>query len=381
MQLTIAKRDFLRVLQRVQGVADRKSTMPVLSSVLLEAGKDGALKLTATDLFLSLVASVQADVSKPGTIALPAKDLFERVKMMPDGPVTVDAAKPGAVVLKAGGSARRYTLRGMPGEDFPPVASADDDAATMSIPAAVLSELIERTHHAVSTDETRAHLSSALLEWDGETVRMVGTDGHRLAKAETTLAGRRAEATMLIPLKAVHELRRVCDEVKAGGSENGPPELVISRNSASVFFSFGSTTFGAKLVDATFPPYAQVIPKACANTAVAPVSALADAVKAVSVAANDKTGGVRFALSKGLLRVSSESPEGGDGVDELPVAYDGPKMAIGFNAKYLLDALVALQSDEVAIGLGGELDPAKIHPAGAKASGAEFVGVVMPVRT
>lgn len=384
MELTVAKKDLLKLVARMQGVAERKSTMPVLANVLLAVDGNKALRLAATDLYLSLIGRVSADVSKPGSVAVSAKDLFERIKMMPDGPISIFTQDNATTTLKASGSARRYTLRGMPGDDFPPLPQPADGSPTLALDVEVLSELIAKTHFSISTDETRAHLNSALFEWDGDIVRMVTTDGHRLSKVDVKVAGRQASATMLIPLKAIQELRRLCDEMVAEGAvseDKKKPELLITQSGSSAFFQGAGTTFSVKLVDAQFPPYAQVIPQSSDKVVRAPRSAFADALRAVSVAASERTGGVKLSLSKGSMRITSESPESGDGFDEIPVEYTGPNMSIGFNAKYFLDVLGAIPDDEVAIGLSGELDPAVLRPAGATTPAErQFLSVIMPMR-
>jgi DNA polymerase-3 subunit beta len=382
MELTVAKKDLLKIVQRMQGVAERKSTMPVLANVLLAVDGPNALRLAATDLYLSLLGRIPADVSKPGSVAVSAKDLFERVKMMPDGPVVISTQDNATTTLKASGSARRYTLRGMPGDDFPPLPQPAEGSPTLALEVDVLSELIQKTHFSISTDETRAHLNSALFEWDGDVVRMVTTDGHRLSKVDVKVSGRQASATMLIPLKAILELRRLCDEMLAEPREGDKkPELLITQSGSSAFFQGAGMTFSVKLVDAQFPPYSQVIPQASEKVVRAPRSAFAEALKAVSVAASERTGGVKLSLSKGLMRITSESPESGDGFDEIPVEYAGPNMSIGFNAKYFQDVLASITDDEVAISLSGELDPAVLRPAGATTtSDRQFLAVVMPMR-
>src|SRR5215468_945194 len=221
MELTVAKKDLLRLVTRTQGVAERKSTMPVLSNVLLAVDGPNALRVAATDLYLALFGKVPAEVSKGGSVAVPAKDLFERVKMMPEGPIHLATQDNASTTLKASGTARRYTLRGMPGDDFPPLPQPAEGSPTLALDVEVLSELIAKTHFSISTDETRAHLNSALFEWDGDVVRMVTTDGHRLSKVDVKVPGRQAASTMLIPLKAIHELSRLCEEMLADGSPDG----------------------------------------------------------------------------------------------------------------------------------------------------------------
>ncbi len=379
MDITVAKKDLLKLVSRMQGVAERKSTMPVLSNVLLAVDGPNELRLSATDLYLAIAGKVPAEVTRGGSVAVPAKDLLERVKMMPDGPIHITTQENATTTLKATGSARRYTLRGMPGDDFPPLPAPAEDAPTLMLEVAVLQELIAKTYFSISSDETRAHLNSALFEWDGDVVRMVTTDGHRLSKMEVKVAGRQATATMLIPLKAIQELRRLCDEVLAEAKESGskePAQLMITQSGSSAFFQGGGTMFSVKLVDAQFPPYSQVIPQSSDKRIKVPRGPFVDALRAVSIAASERTGGVKLGIANGTMRITSESPETGDGFDEVAVDYGGANITIGFNAKYFLDVLGALDEEEIALSLSGELDPAVVRPTSEKS----FLAVVMPMR-
>jgi DNA polymerase III subunit beta len=381
MELTLAKKDLVKLLSRMQGVAERKSTMPILANVLLAVEGPNALRVAATDLYLSIAAKMSAEINKGGSVAVSAKDLLERVKMMPEGPIFMSTQDNAAMTLKAQGTARRYTLRGMPGDDFPPIPLPAEGAPTLALEVDILAKLISKTHYSISTDETRAHLNSALFEWDGDVVRMVTTDGHRLSKMEVRVAGRQASATMLIPLKAIQELRRLCDEAvvdtgKDGAKDAPKPQVQITQSGSSAFFNTGGTTFSVKLVDAQFPPYAQVIPQSSDKKVHIPRGAFSDALRAVSIAASERTGGVKLALTKGTMRISSESPDTGDGSDEVPIDYAGEAITIGFNARYFLDVLASLEGDEIILGLSGELDPAVIRPA----SDDQFLAVIMPMR-
>jgi DNA polymerase-3 subunit beta len=380
MELTVTKRDLLRLVTRMQGVAERKSTMPVLSNVLLSVDGPSALRIAATDLYLALVGRLPVDVSKGGSVAVSAKDLLERVRMMPDGPIHLASQDNSTTTLKAGGSARRYTLRGMSGDDFPPLPSPAEGSPSLALDVAVLQELIASTHFSISPDETRAHLNSALFEWDGDRVRMVTTDGHRLSKMEVHVSGRQASATMLIPLKAIQELKRLCDdfigEAKDVGKDAARPQIQITQSGSSAYFQGGGMTFAVRLVDAQFPPYAQVIPQQSEKRVRVPRATFSDSLRAVSIAANERTGGVKLHVSSSSMRITSESPDSGEAFDEVPVDYNGPNLTIGFNAKYFLDVLGALSEDEVELGFGGELDPAVVRPVGDR----QFLSVVMPMR-
>lgn len=381
MELTAAKKDLLKLVTRMQGVAERKSTMPVLSNVLLSVDGPSILRIAATDLYLALVGRVTVDVSKGGSVAVSAKDLLERVRMMPEGPIHLATQDNSTTTIKAAGSARRYTLRGMSGDDFPPLPTPSEGSPSLALDVEVLQELIARTHFSISTDETRAHLNSALFEWDGDVVRMVTTDGHRLSKMEVRVTGRQASATMLIPLKAIQELRRLCDDLsgesKESDKEGGPKaQLQITQSGSNAYFQGGGMSFAVRLVDAQFPPYSQVIPQQSEKLVRVPRAAFVDALRAVSVAASERTGGVKLGVGPGTMRITSESPDSGEGFDEVSIEYSGPAMTIGFNAKYFLDVLGALDDEEVELGFGGELDPAVVRPASQR----QFLAVVMPMR-
>lgn len=383
MDLVIAKKDLERLVSRCQGVADKRSAMPALSNVLL-AAEGNTLHVSATDLFLSVSGQVAAEVTTAGSVAVPAKDLLDRIKHMPDGRMQISTGQGASTTLKAVGSPRRYTLHGIPGGEFPALPKPETNAAALALPVDLLRALIQRTYFSISPDETRAHVNSALFEWTGDRVRMVTTDGHRLSKMEATVEGTNATATMLIPMKAIHELRRLCDDARAEGARGGEdakdPTVHISQSGPNAFFEIAGTRFSVKLVDAQFPPYSQVIPRSSERTIRAPRRGLADALDAVRLAASDRTGGVKISTAPGLLRITSESPESGNGFDEIPVDYQGGEVTIGFNAKYFLDVLGALESEEeVLLGISGELDPATVRPA-TESPSSDYVAVVMPMR-
>ncbi|AKT36428.1 DNA polymerase III subunit beta [Chondromyces crocatus] len=375
MDLEIPKKDLLRLVSRCQGVADKKSAMPALANVLLSADAN-TLWVSATDLYLGVTGHLGSQVKTAGSVAVPARDLLERIKAMPDGLLHVTTTEGAQTTIKAVGSPRRYTLPGIPGAEFPQLPTAAEDAPRLELPVDLLALLIARTHFSISTDETRAHVNSALFEWSGDRVRMVTTDGHRLSKMEATVSGSSATATMLIPLKAIHELRRLADEARA---EKDAPVVSITQSGPNAFFMIAGTQFSVKLVDAQFPPYQQVIPAMTERSIRAPRAALADALKAISLAASDRTGGVKVTVTSGSLRITSESPDTGNAFDELSVDYDGPELTIGFNAKYFLDVLNGVDDEEVILGISGELDPAVIK-AGNESNEQSYVAVIMPMR-
>jgi DNA polymerase-3 subunit beta len=381
MEIVAPKKHLEKLLARCQGVADKKSTMPVLANVLLSA-EGSSLTVAATDLYLTISGSMEAEIKRPGSVALPARDVHDRVKAMPDGPIKITVTNGSATTLQAVGSARRYTVHGLPGSDFPQLPEPAVDAATIEISVSMLQKLVKRTIFSISSDETRPHLNSALFECrasKGGTpgiVRMVTTDGHRLSKMQLPVENLGAETTMLVPHKAMQELRKLFDDVL----DNRDTAMVaITQTGPNAFFKLGGVRFSVKLIDAQFPPYDQVIPSTSERIVTAGRTAFMDALKAVSLAASDRTYGVKLAIAPNALRISSESPESGNGFDEIPVDYDGPEISVGFNAQYLQHVLAAMDvEDEVTIGLSGELDPAVLRPAGEGSE--DFVAVVMPMR-
>ncbi|NUP10275.1 MAG: DNA polymerase III subunit beta [Polyangiaceae bacterium] len=382
MELVVPKKELLRLVARCQGVADKKSAMPALSNVLL-AAEGNALHVSATDMYLAISGSTSAEITTAGSVALPARELHDRVKAMPEGPIQLSSTAGAQTTIKAAGSPRRFTIHGIPGADFPLLPKPDPAAPTLALPVDLLAKLITRTHFSISTDETRAHVNSALFEWAGDRVRMVTTDGHRLSKMEATVGGSSATATMLIPLKAIVELRRLADDARAERIESKdskePTMVSITQSGPNAFFDLAGMRFSVKLVDAQFPPYQQVIPKVTERLVRAPRRPFIEALDAVRIAASDRTGGVKLTTLTGLLRITSESPESGNGFDEVPVDFEGNEMTIGFNAKYFIDVLNAVDDEEVVLGVSGELDPAVLRPA-VESDKESFVAVVMPMR-
>jgi DNA polymerase-3 subunit beta len=384
MQVVVIKKDFSRILDRCQGVADKKGTMPVLGNVLVEVVGPSQLRLAATDLFLAVSGVIPAEVDKGGSIAVGARDLFERVRMMPEGQLSLTVTDGSALTLKAVGTARRFTIHGLPGSEFPQLPKPEVGLPQLDIPVATLSALIQSTQFSISTDDSRLALNSALIEEENGRLRIVTTDGHRLTKAEAAIPNTFTTQALLIPLKGIQQLKRICDDAMADvgrgdDSSGGEPKLEFMRQGPNAFFRAGALEFSVKLVDAQFPPYEQVIPSASERVVRAPRLGVAEALKAVSVAASDRTGGVKLTLTHDTMRFETESPESGEGFDEVGIEYDGPEITIGFNAKYFLDIANAIADEELLVGLGGELDPAVIRPA-ATSDGFDFLAVVMPMR-
>ncbi len=372
MELTIAKDELLRALQRTHGVADRKGSMAILQNVLLEADASGKLRAAATDLYLGVSAQCEAQVAEPGAVAVGARVLLDIVKRLPEGEVAL-ASDGGSAQIRCGSV--RYKLTAAPGEDFPPLPNPGE-AAFVAVPVEALKELIARTAYSMSTDDTRPHLAGALFEAEGERLRMVTTDGHRLSKAERPVGGLQASFSMLVPHKGVAELRRLIEAARAAEGEEAVVE--VAQEGAHAFFRADDVLLGVKLTEERFPPYEKVIPSSHSRRVVLSREAFREALGRMSLLTPGKSDGVKLELAPGSLTVAAESPELGEGREELQVDFAGDPLAIGFNARYLMDVLGALPHDEVVFELGGELDPGVLRPAGEDEQ--RFVGVVMPMR-
>ncbi|HEX2676413.1 MAG TPA: DNA polymerase III subunit beta [Polyangiales bacterium] len=384
MHLTIQKKDFFRSLSRTHSVADRKSSMPILSNILLSTDGPKTLRFAATDLYLSVTSTAPVELKTSGTIAVAARTLFEIVKNLPEGEVSLQVVGNHAVEIRSGKV--RFKIPGMPGQDFPSLPSPGN-AEFATLDGTEVGRLCALTHYSMSSDETRPHLAGALFEGDGKAVRMVTTDGHRLSKAEY----KRGEGkkllnfSMLVPGKGIGELRKLIDEAARDknegeksekGGDKTSPSIDIATAGGNAFFRRDDVMLSVKLVDEQFPPYSKVIPSAQSRKVGVSRARLIESLRRIALVASDKSGAVRFNVEPGTLRITSENPDVGEGTEELAVDFAGEPIEIGFNARYVLDVLGALVEDDVRLELGGQLDPGVIKPVGA----TDFVGVIMPMR-
>ncbi|AKV03175.1 DNA polymerase III beta subunit [Labilithrix luteola] len=375
MQITAAKKDLVRALARAQGIANRKSTIAALACVLLQTIEGDRLQIAATDLFVTVVDVVALDgpPRQTGGVALNARDLLDRVKALPDGPVHIETSERATATIRGTGKLK-YTLRGLPADDYPSLPSPKARAAELEIPANALAGLLDRVHFAISQDTTRAHVNSSLLAWGNGEARMAATDGHRLSVA-ACFATAPKDGRALLSQAAVTELRKIVGEL-------GDEPITVRRDGSVVFFVHGNVTFGTKLVDAEFPPYEQVIPNTSASArAQIPRKAFADAVRAVALASDfsaDQNGasgvGVIIALGEGVAHVSCESARKGLATNEVPIEYAGKPHRVRVEPRYVLEVLGCLEDEEVEAFFTGELHPIVFRPA----TGDTFV--VMPMR-
>ena len=371
MELQIGTDEFSRALYRAQGIVEKKSTMPILASVLLEATEDQKLRVTAFDLEIGVQTTHPAEVRKAGAVALKHKELYDIVRALPERNVVLKREANNRVKITSG--AAEFNIVGQPAEDFPPFPRAEK-AQMVTVDPTAFSEMIEKTQFAISADETRHNLNGVYFEAAEGNVRMVATDGHRLSLAQRPLDGFNLKRGVIVPRKGLLELRRLLEE-------EGSADCRLGFTETSGVFSRGDVTMVMRLIDGTFPDYQQVIPKEADRTVTVDRPRFLDTLKRMSLLSSDRsTNAVRLELSEGSLRITSQNPDLGDAREEIPVSYKGQPMQIGFNARYLMDVLAVLDAAEMNVELCDELSPGVLKPAGDPGLGARYTAVIMPMR-
>ena len=371
MKLVIERGELMRALGHVTSVVERRTTIPILSNVLLKASSNG-LQFKATDLEREVQEQAPADVSQPGAVTVPAHILHDIVRKLPDGAeveIKRDAEKE-RLTLTSGHS--RFALQTLAPQDFPDLAAGELNHK-FDIAAKDLKRLIDKTRFAISTEETRYYLNGIYLHSASRgkdaTLRAVATDGHRLAQAELALpAGATGMPGIILPRKTVHELHRLIEDSQATVS--------VGVSAAKVRFEIGTITLISKLIDGTFPDYARVIPKG--NDKVLKVSndEFKSAVDRVSTIASERGRAVKLNLNRNKLVLSVNNPEGGSATEEIGVEYEAAPLEIGFNARYLLDIATQLESDSAQFQLADPGSPTMVKDASDE--GALYV--LMPMR-
>lgn len=373
MKLTIHKSEFLRGLGRIQSIVEKRNSMPILANVLLDApkkGKDCRLILSATDLEVGVRSQHPADVAAAGGLTVSAKKLFEIVRELPDEKIELEGTANSYLEIRCNRS--RFTLAGTAAEEYPTLPEFSPEK-TVPLPAAVLSAMIECTMYAASVDETRYNLNGVYFEvlGDRSEIRMVATDGHRLACVDRPIEGDASALTsgVIIPRKGLGELKRLVDEVDA-------EEIEIAFGSQSGLARKGDVSLVMRLIEGEFPNYAQVIPKDLGRHLVLSSEALVQSVRRVALLSSERSRAVKLELGQGQLVISSNNPDLGDAREELDVDYAGDALTVGFNARYLLDAVGATRTKEVRLSFQDELSPCRISPPDDETT----LAVVMPMR-
>ena len=373
MKLTIPKGELQRGLTRIQAIVEKRSSMPILANVLMEAqgkGANGTLRLAATDLEVGIQGIHKADVSKAGGLTVSAKKLYEIVRELPDEPIELEATRNSFLGIRC--ARVNFTLAGTAAEEYPTLPSFAPEK-TVPVQAAVLSSMIERTMYAASVDETRYNLNGVHLEVlpDSGKIRMVATDGHRLARVDRTLATDTSALAsgVIIPRKGLAELKRLVDE-----DDSDEVELAFEGNSGLA--RKGDVTLVMRLIEGEFPNYSQVVPKQISRRVTIPTDDLGHALRRVALLSSERSRAVKFELGDHKLSISSSNPDLGEACEELDIDYDGEPLSIGFNARYLLDVIGALHAKEVILGFQDDLSPAEIIPTDDE----DTLAVVMPMR-
>jgi DNA polymerase-3 subunit beta len=374
MELKIGSQELARALGRSQGIVERKSTMPILSHVLLEARNGNELHISATDLDLSVTSQHACEAGKDGAVAVSAKHLYEIVRALPEQSVTLKRAGNNYLEVKSGPS--EFRIVGLPAEDFPALPHFEKLAFVDVDPRSLLDQ-IDRTFFAASNDETRYNLNGVFFEPQGPVLRLVATDGHRLAVSERPLAGDFGlKKGVILPKKGLNELRKLLSEAADSGEEKPVAQLGFAENSA--VFRRPGVTLVMRLIEGLFPDYKQVIPKQGEKILKVGRLRFLETLRRVSQIASDKSHAVKLELSAGLLRVLTQNPDLGDAKEEVPVDYAGEPLKIGFNSRYITDVAAVLKSDDVQLELADDLSPGVLRGAGPEDAG--YTAVVMPMR-
>ncbi len=367
MKLTIDREKLLRGLGRIQGIVERRGTLPILANTLIEAKSDG-LTLAATDLEVGVISTHQAQVKTPGSATLGAKKLYEITRELGDPEVSLELEDASRVRIQCGGA--RFSLLAIPPEEYPSLPSPDG-VSFVELEASLLASMIDSTLYATSTDETRYNLNGVYMELDGDgRVVFVATNGHRLAKIDKAPPRPVAflEKGIIVPRKGVNEIRKLCDETEDSVEMGLGEGFLLVRKPGQLL--------SCRLIDGEFPDYRQVIPKGHQIRVVVERDRLIHAVRRIALVAHERSGGFRLALDDGQLELHAQNPDLGEATERLPVEYQGDRFETGFNARYLLEAVSATASKEIVLELRDELTPAQIRPVDSP----DQVGVIMPMR-
>lgn len=365
MEIRLDRSEFLAELAPMQGIVERKSTIPVLSHLLLTA-RDGKLHLAATDLDVSLTSWCEADVEVDGGIAVQAKKFMEIIRSLRAEEVALSLDEPKILTIVAGNS--RFRIHGLASEDFPTLPEVGE-GTSIEIPFTDLRRMIGKILFAVSADESRFQLNGALLRVKPSSLEMVATDGHRLAVVESSLeAEGLEEASVLVPRKALQELARF-DGKGALSYRKGPHHL---------YFGLGRRELVCRILEGTFPDYERVISKENDKQVIFDRQGLLEATQRVALLTGDRARGVRMAFSSGELTISAANPDLGDASEKLPCPYEGDPFAVGLNPDYFGQFLAAVDTDQVRLDLKDEDSQCIGHPV----DGADqrYLCVIMPMR-
>jgi len=370
MKLKIKKEEILKGLQRIQGVVEKKNTMPILSNMLLTADGKG-IEIVATDLELGLRGQYTAEVGKTGAVTVSAKKMYEIVRELPEDDIQINVEDNNWVKIKSGHS--QFKLVGLPKDEYPALPDVAEEGMIV-IDGDVLRDMIRKTLYAVGENDARYVLNGLYVHMtntkSGLNIRMVGTDGHRLSMIDRTIEAKHKEESIIIPKKAMMELRRLLEE------DAPKAELRIGFSKNHALFKRDGLVMVSKLIDGNYPNYLQVVPAKSSKKVMVAKEIFSQAVKRVSILSKEKTNAVKLQLERGQLILSTNNPEVGEANEELAVDYQGEGITIGFNSRYLMDVLAAMDRQNIALEFNDALSPCLIMEEGEE----HYKCVVMPMR-
>ena len=370
MKLKIKKEEILKGLQRIQGVVEKKNTMPILSNMLFTAEGKG-VEIVATDLEIGLRGHYAADVEKPGSVTVSAKKMYEIVRELPDEDIQIRVEDGNWVKIQSGRS--QFKLVGLPKDEYPALPDVAEEGMIV-IEGETLRDMIKKTLYSVGENDARYVLNGLFVHMTqtkaGLNIRMVGTDGHRLSMIDRVVDAKHKEESVIIPKKAMMELRRLLEE----DAPKAELRLGFSKNHA--LFKRDGLVMVSKLIDGNYPNYLQVVPAKSTKKITVPKDAFTHAVKRVSILSKEKTNAVKLQLEKDRLILSTNNPEVGEANEELAVDYKGETIAIGFNSRYLMDVLMGMDKETISLELNDSLSPCLIKEEGDE----NYKCVVMPMR-
>jgi len=374
MRVTVEREVLLTALHRVQGIVEKRNTMPSLANVLLEAKKEG-LDISATDLELGMRGLYKATVEEPGSVTFPARKLYEILKEINDQEIAMTVTEDCLVTITT--ARGEFKVVGLPSKDFPPLPAIERDGL-IPLPGKGVLQLIRKTLFAVGDNDTRYVLNGLLIVVTNAggtpVIRLVGTDGHRLAMAEQKLEAENKksadaqEEKVIVPKKAAAEIRRLLEE------DDDEPMIGFTKN--MLIFRKSGLVLTSRLMEGNYPNYQQVIPKAGNKQIAVNRDDLEGALRRVSVLSQNKTYAVKLTFSKKAITLFSSHPDMGEANEEIPASFNGEEFSAGFNARYLLDVLSVLESETVVLNMEASLSPCLIR----EKDNALFQAVVMPVK-
>jgi DNA polymerase-3 subunit beta len=366
MEVLVRRNDLVKELHLVQGIVERKNSIPILSNVLVEARPD-ELRISATDLDVSLRCGCAAQVVKEGAVTLAAKKLYEIVRSLPESDVRLEVQDDAWATIEC--ERTLFRMAGLPREDYPTLPEGRA-GKPVDISAEVLRTLIQRTGFAITAEDARYYLAGALLVLEGKEAAMVATDGHRLAYAKAETAQEVSETTkVLVPRKAIMELGRLIE---------GEETVGFQRAEGHLLFTAGGRVLASKMVEAQFPAYEKVITVTGDKKLTLGREALQSAIRRVSLLSSERNRAVKVSVSEGKLELSASSPELGEAKESLPIDFDGDSVDVGFNAQYLIDFLSAVGTEEIVLELRDAESQGLLRPGGDEDGRYRYV--VMPMR-